>query len=144
MMKVNRLTDYATLIMCEMINDGDHIISARYLSEKTKISKTTVIKLLKMLIKKGLLKSYRGYAGGYKLNKITSEITVFDIMTAIEGGLSLILCGMGEHNLCKYNTGCKVKYGWNKLNRLFIHVLQSFTLQDFINDSINFQLKKVS
>ena len=144
MMKVTRLTDYATLIMCEMINDDGHIISAKYLSEKTKISKTTVIKLLKMLIKKGLLKSYRGHAGGYKLHKKASEITVLDIIVAIEGDMSLTLCGTGEHNLCRYNTGCKVKHGWNKLNRLFMFALQNFTLQDFINDNSDFRLEKVS
>ena len=55
MIKVNRLTDYATLIICEMaINKGD-IVSAKILSNKTKISETTVIKLLKMLLKKDII-----------------------------------------------------------------------------------------
>jgi FeS assembly SUF system regulator len=143
-MKVNRLTDYATLIICEMANDSDRIISAKDLSEKTKIGQATVVKLLKMLEKKELLKSYRGQAGGYKLEKGASEISVLDIMIAIEGGMSLTLCGAALHNACKYNAGCKVKQGWNKLNQLFLQALKDFTVKDFMGDTAKFKLEKVS
>ena len=143
-MKVNRLTDYATLIICEMIAEEGNIVSSKYLSEKTKIGEATVVKLLKMLIKKGLLKSYRGHAGGYKVEKDASEITILDVMHAIEGETSLTLCGMGAHKLCEYNKVCRVKHGWNKLNKLFIQALQSATMKDFIENKIDFELTKIS
>ncbi|NRA73194.1 MAG: SUF system Fe-S cluster assembly regulator [Rickettsiales bacterium] len=145
MMRVNRLTDYATLIICEMINSNNQkIVSAKYLSEKTRISKTTVMKILKMLIKAKLLKSHRGHTGGYQLAKQLSDITILNIITAIEGDIALTLCGTKKHNICQYNTGCKVKHGWNKLNQLFIQALKDFTIQDLINDNTNFELKKIN
>ena len=143
-MKINRLTDYATLLMCEMVDDKDKIVSAKHLSEKTKIAEPTVVKLLKMLAKKGLITSYRGNLGGYKLAKESSAIKIFDIIIAIEGDISLTLCGMNSHNACDYNTGCKVKHGWGKLNNLFMQALQDFTIQDFIDDNTNFKLQKMS
>ena len=85
MIKVNRLTDYATLIICEMATKKGEIISAKILSEKTKVSETTVIKLLKMLLKKDIIKSHRGISGGYKLIKELDEISVLDVVEAIEG-----------------------------------------------------------
>ncbi|WP_323733131.1 Rrf2 family transcriptional regulator [Candidatus Bandiella euplotis] len=109
-MKVNRLTDYATLLMCEIVNDKENIISAKYLSERTKIAEPTVIKLLKMLVRNGLIKSYRGNTGGYQLDKEPSDIRILDIIVAIEGDISLTICGMNSHNACEYNTGCRVKH----------------------------------
>jgi FeS assembly SUF system regulator len=144
MMKVNRLTDYATLIICEMITEKDNIVSAKYLSEKTKIGEATVMKLLKMLIKNGLLKSYRGNAGGYKLEKDASEITILDVVNAVEGEKTLTLCGMSGHNICEYKTGCKVKHGWNKLNKLFLQALQNSTMKDFMENNLNFELTKIN
>ena len=138
MITVNRLTDYATLILCEMAHDNNAIISAQYLSKKIKMGKATVVKILKLLTKKGLCKSYSGSTGGYKLDKKTSDITVLDIIQAIEGNVALTLCGMGKDNICTYKTECKVKHGWNKLNKLFIENVKNFTIQDFINDDTNF------
>ena len=129
--------------MCEIVSDKGGVISAKHLSEKTKIAEPTVVKLLKMLAKRNLLISYRGSLGGYKLSKEPSEIRILDIITAIEGDVSLTLCGMNSHAACEYNNGCKVKHGWNKLNNLFMQALQDFTIQDFIDDSSNFKLQKV-
>ena len=144
MIKVNRLTDYATLIICEMATNKSDIISAKSLSEKTKISETTVIKLLKMLCKKGLLASHRGISGGYELIKKIDEINILNVVEAIEGDISLTLCGKNSLETCEYNTDCKVKHGWNKINNLFMLALQSFAIKDFINDSTYFELKKIS
>jgi FeS assembly SUF system regulator len=146
MIKVNRLTDYATLIICEMATNKNDIISAKSLSEKTKISEATVIKLLKMLCKKGLLASHRGTSGGYKLIKELDEISILDVVEAIEGEIALTLCGKGNasnQNNCEYTNGCKVKHGWNKINSLFMLALQRFTIKDFIDDDTYFQLEKV-
>ena len=140
MIKVNRLTDYATLIICEMaVNKGD-IVSAKILSDKTKISETTVIKLL------NIIKSHRGTAGGYKLIKELDEISILDVVEAIEGEIALTLCGKNNknsNNNCEYTNGCKVKHGWNKINSLFMLALQRFTIKDFIDDNTYFQLEKV-
>jgi FeS assembly SUF system regulator len=143
MIKVSRLTDYATLILCEMVKNNEGIISAQYLSDKTKLGKATVVKLLKLLVKKKLLKSYRGQVGGYQLDRKAHEISVLDIILAVEGDMSLTTCGMKVHNACAYNTGCTVKHGWKKLNKVFLQALRSFTLQDFIDDTIGFQLEKI-
>ena len=146
MIKVNRLTDYATLIICEMATNKNDIISAKSLSEKTKISEATVIKLLKMLCKKGLLASHRGTSGGYKLIKELDEISILDVVEAIEVEIALTLCGKGNasnQNNCEYTNGCKVKHGWNKINSLFMLALQRFTIKDFIDDDTYFQLEKV-
>lgn len=146
MIKVNRLTDYATLIICEMAINRGEIISAKILSNKTKISETTVIKLLKMLLKRDIIKSHRGTSGGYKLIKDLNEISILDVVKAIEGEIVLTLCGKeneSNQNNCEYSNGCKVKNGWNKINSLFMLALQSFTIKDFIDDDSYFQLKKV-
>lgn len=147
MIKVSRLTDYATLIICEMFQSKEKIMSAKSISEITKISETTVIKLLKMLAKKNILVSHRGNAGGYELVKNIDEINIIKVIEAIEGDIALTLCShsnASNSNTCEYTTNCKVKHGWNKINNLFMLALRSFTIKDFINDNTYFELKKVS
>ena len=128
------------LIMSEIIaNKEDKLLfNATYVSQQTNISIATVTKLLKLLSKKGLLKSFRGSSGGYQLIKKAGEVNILDIMTAIEGEVSLTMCT--SKLKCEFDQDCQVKHGWHKLNNLFLKTFQQISLQDLIDDNINFSL----
>ncbi|MFQ3307430.1 MAG: FeS assembly SUF system regulator [Candidatus Midichloriaceae bacterium] len=142
MLKITKLTDYATIIISEMCDVKKEFISSSVLSTKTGISESTVVKILKLMTKKGLLLSHRGNAGGYKLEKKLNEISVLDVFSAIEGDLALTSCNLSSKNLCEYSDKCKVKNGWNKLNNLLINTLKNISVEDIIDDSVGFELKK--
>ncbi len=129
--KVNRLTDYATIIMSVMIKNSETLMSAKSISNLTKIPESTVVKLLKMLTKGNILKSYRGNFGGYKLSKNTDNITLFDIISAIEGPKDLIC-----YTECKHLDNCKVKDGWTSLNRMFFGIVKNLKITDFLEGNI--------
>ena len=84
------------------------------------------------------MKSFRGSSGGYQLIKQAGEVSILDIMTAIEGEVSLTVCT--SKLKCDFDQDCQVKHGWHKLNNLFLKTFQQISLQDLIDDNINFSL----
>jgi FeS assembly SUF system regulator len=142
MLRLNRLTDYAMLIMAEMSADdkGEFLFSTKYLSKKTSLSCATVAKLLKLLSKKGLLNSFRGINGGYQLTRNADDVRVLDIIIAIEGNISLTVCSSKLE--CQLHNNCGSRVGWQKLNNLFLQTFKQISLQDLIASNINFSLIK--
>lgn len=104
MFRISRKADYAVLIMCqlalrekELSSDvaGDQAmppISAQETADNGQISKALTANLMKAMTRYGLLESVRGVAGGYRLAKDPEEITLAEILTAVEGPLALVEC----------------------------------------------------
>ena len=132
MLKVNRLTDYATVIVCEILSNQNILMSAKNISKKTDISKATVNKILRILTKQKILKSIRGNLGGYNLAKQPKKISLFEIINAIEGSTSLTLCDNNKKNNCKYIVNCQARHGWRKLSNVFKTILKNLTIEEFL------------
>ena len=132
MIRLSRLADYAVVIMCQMALNKGEITSSRAISDRTKISEFTTIKILKTLTKNNLITSSRGANGGYRLIKEPKEISILEIVKAIEAPVSLTICSKPSVLDCKYNTNCIAKNGWQKINYELKKFLNNFTLTDFI------------
>lgn len=134
MLKITRETDYAMLIMCEMaLNSAsqNESMSASQISGKTSISIPTVSKLLKLLVKSGILSSTRGPNGGYQLTKEAGQINVADIICAIEGPVSINNCATDEHE-CDRSQGCTLAPHWVRINDAVFRALSSVLLSDLM------------
>ena len=81
-------------------------LSAALIAEQTNISEPTVAKVLKMLLRAGLVVSVRGAAGGYRLLRPAREVSVVEIIEAIEGPIALKACVDGVE------PGCGAGGGW--------------------------------
>src|SRR3981081_3617455 len=115
MLRISKLTDYATVILAAMAQEPDQVRTATALAEQTRIAAPTVSKLLKQLQRAGLVASTRGLHGGYQLAKPAAQISVAAILDALEGPVALTDCSVGHGN-CDIEGTCRVSRGWQRLN----------------------------
>ncbi|MDD5273071.1 MAG: Rrf2 family transcriptional regulator, partial [Methylovulum sp.] len=85
MLRLSKLTDYATVILSVMARDTGHTITAMEMSTLTGIALPTVSKILKALVNAKVLMSTRGAKGGYALARAPEYISVAAIICALEG-----------------------------------------------------------
>jgi FeS assembly SUF system regulator len=129
MLRISRLTDYATLILASL--GGGSLASAADIAERTRIGLPTVSKLLKELQHAGLVRSVRGARGGYQLTRPASAINAAEIINAVEGPLALTECASGAGN-CGIEATCLVGHGWQRISRAIHRALIDVSLDELV------------
>ena len=126
------MTDYAIVVLARLSQDRPGAVprSAHYLAEKTGVSAPTVAKVLKLLSRGGLVFATRGAAGGYSLHKRAGEISIADIIAAMEGPIALVSCVEGGSDDCGIVSSCAVRGNWARVNDAVKAALARVTLQD--------------
>jgi FeS assembly SUF system regulator len=133
MLKIGKMTDYAVVLLCDMARRESRDsapVSAAGLSARAHLPEPTVAKLLKLLAKEHILMAQRGVAGGYRLARPAAEVTVGDIITAIEGPIALTACVEGSGHDCRMEASCGIKGHWNKVNEAVRAALNKVTLAE--------------
>ena len=131
MVRLNKLTDYAVVILAEMAQAGG-VTTASALAGRTGIPGPTVAKLLKILAQSGLTLALRGRAGGYGLSRAPTEISVVEIIEAVEGPVAVAACVEGAHDNCEYESICAMNGRWNRINEAIRGALARVTLADMV------------
>jgi len=131
MLKLSKLTDYATVILSFMAKDQMSMHAAIEISQVTGITLPTVSKILKLLVKAHVLTSVRGAKGGYLLARAPERITVATIIAALEGPIALTECN-ASHKNCDQATGCDIQGNWGLINQKVFNALDSVTLADMV------------
>lgn len=131
MLRLGKMTDYATVILSFMAENKDQLHAALEISTATGIAQPTVSKILKLLVKSKLLSSIRGAKGGYALVQVPEKITVAAVIVALEGPISLTECSATDHN-CDQVTGCHLGNNWRLVNQSVQQALESVTLADMM------------
>jgi FeS assembly SUF system regulator len=126
MLKISRLTDYATAVILFMQND-DKLYSSEMIATGVRLEIPTVSKVLKLLTKAKILASTRGANGGYQLAKTSDDITLFDVIQAIEGNTAITECTKTD-SLCAQEQGCDSRTGWQKVNQQIQNILVRMTI----------------
>ncbi len=127
MLRISRLTDYATVVLATLAQEPDRVQTATALAEHTRIALPTVSKLLKQLQRANLVTSTRGLHGGYQLARPAAQISAADILDALEGPVALTDCAAGEGH-CDIEGNCRVGRVWQRLNLAIRRSLQEVTL----------------
>ena len=115
MLRISRLTDYATVVLATLAEHPERVQTATALAEHTKIAAPTVSKLLKQLQRAHLVTSTRGLHGGYQLARAAVDISAADILDALEGPVALTDCSAG-HGHCGIESNCRAGRVWQRLN----------------------------
>jgi FeS assembly SUF system regulator len=115
MVRISRLTDYATVLLAVLAEQPQRLQTATSLAEQTRIAAPTVSKLLKQLQRAGLVASTRGLHGGYQLARPATEISAAAILDALEGPVALTDCSVGAGH-CEIEETCRVGRVWQRLN----------------------------
>ena len=142
MLRVSKLTDYATVVMTHIAHHPDAVHAATDITQATHLALPTVSKVLKLLSKASLLDSKRGANGGYVLTDEPEQISVARIIAAIEGPISMTECTIHK-GLCEQESSCEIKANWSLINRAVHAALESVSLADLLKP-VNKQSVEVS
>jgi FeS assembly SUF system regulator len=128
MLRMSKLADYGTVVMTSLARAPDRVQSAADIALATGLALPTVSKLLKTLARSGLLVSTRGARGGYLLLRAPREISVAQVIAAIEGRIGMTECS-SVPGLCMQESGCSVRANWQRINHVVLRALQQISLE---------------
>jgi FeS assembly SUF system regulator len=126
-LRISKLTDYATVILAFLASAPDRLHAAAEVAEQTRLSLPTVSKLLKGLQRAGLVTSTRGSHGGYQLTRPATAISAAAILDALEGPVAITECS-GKDSHCGIEHVCRVGRAWQRVNQAIRRTLNEITL----------------
>ena len=130
MLRLNKLTDYAIVLMTYIANSPDTLLhSARELAAGTRLPEATVGKILRELLDHGLVVSHRGVRGGYTLARTADDISVAEIIAALEGPIGFTECNTNPGS-CDLEPSCTVRYNSGVIGRTLLQALDNIRLSD--------------
>jgi len=129
MIKIGKLADYALLITDHLALSSDSLCTTEELSKATHLPVATVRKLLKKLVDAKLVNSYRGSNGGYSLSSSPKEISIANVIVAVEGPIAITECAISV-GTCSLSKECHLKDNWGILNKFFVHTLSNISIED--------------
>jgi FeS assembly SUF system regulator len=127
MLRMGKMTDYATVVLASLAQEPATHRAATELSERTRLSRPTVSKVLKGLQRAGMVISSRGAQGGYRLARPPSEITAAQILDIFEGPIAITECS-GASSQCGIERLCRVGGAWQRVNAAIRRALEDVTL----------------
>lgn len=134
------MADYAVLLMTHLaLVRQQGLVSAHDVAKATNLSEPTVGKILKQLQHGGLLHSERGLKGGYQLARDEMDITMADIITAVDGPIAITECTQAaELSDCNLEALCPTRSGWHKINKAVKQAFESVSLADILAPNMMF------
>jgi FeS assembly SUF system regulator len=131
---MSKLADYSTVVLSVLAREPRRTRTAAELALESATPLPTVSKILKTLLKNGLLTSVRGATGGYLLAKAPAQISVAEIIFAMEGPIGLTECG-SHPGICVQESTCTVRHHWNRINDAVRDALGKVSLAELAQPS---------
>lgn len=139
-MKLSTKGRYGVRLMMELaLHYGEGPVMLRQISERQEISEKYLWHLINTLKVAGLIFATRGAHGGYVLSKPPSEISVGDIIQALEGPMCIVEC-IEKPDICDRSSFCVTRELWEEASELLMDKFRSTSLADLIEKQ---KLKRV-
>lgn len=132
MIRLSKLSDYAVVVLSQLARDSGRVVSASGLAESTGIPEPTVAKVLKLLVKGEIVVSVRGAAGGYMMERDPEDITVRELIVALEGPIAVTTCLEEGSDSCSITHSCPMKGRWHKVNLAIMTTLDDMSLTELL------------
>ncbi|GIX33016.1 MAG: transcriptional regulator [Lysobacterales bacterium] len=129
MLRVSRLSDYAAAVMGCLAAEPARILSAAEIAEQAHLELPTVSKLLKRLAHAGLVESFRGARGGYRLRRDPAAISLAEVVEAIDGPIAMTDCAI-RARLCERERLCTVRESWQRVSRTIERALREVSVAE--------------
>jgi FeS assembly SUF system regulator len=134
MIKISKMADYGVLLLGHFAQHHAELTSSAELAETYHMPRAVVSNLLKEFSRAGLLESRRGLHGGYRLARPASEITLLDMLNAIEGPVQLIECAADDGTPpCCYEDVCPSRSPMQSVHRKLVSLFRSITLAELMH-----------
>ncbi len=136
-MKLSTKGRYGLRAMVDIAEySGNDAVSIQQISERQNLSERYLEQLIRKLRTAGLLNSVRGAGGGYVLARDPSEISVGDIIRALEGDIKAVDCmGEGTDENCGNADLCAAKFIWDRINNAIEDAVDSVMLSQLVEKS---------
>ncbi len=132
-MKISTKGRYALRMLLDLAeHQGDGYIALKDIAQRQEISKKYLEQIVPILNRAEILKTNRGFQGGYRLAKSPEKLTAGDILRATEGNLAPVACLDGDEIDCPRSEHCPTLPLWQGLSKVINEYLDSVTLQDLI------------
>jgi FeS assembly SUF system regulator len=129
MIRITKQTDYGIVLLTHLASQPDRQVNAPELAAETQLPLPMVSKILKLLVREGLLMSHRGVKGGYSLTRPPGEITMAEIIAALEGPIAITEC-VDVSSDCSHEQLCPVRSNWQRINAAVRGALEGITLAE--------------
>jgi Rrf2 family protein len=130
MMELTRKGEYAIrgVVYLAKLKPGEVALISE-IAESTDVPQTFLAKILQSFAKIGIVNSFRGTGGGFVLGRPASQITLREVVEAVEGPIMPNRCLMGESG-CEFNKTCLVHPVWREVQSRVVEVLNSVTIEE--------------
>jgi FeS assembly SUF system regulator len=132
MIILSKLADYGVIVATHLATHSDRQATAAAVAAATRLPQATVAKLLKALAHAGLVVATRGASGGYRLARQGTEISVAEVVAAIDGDIGMTQCSVHADD-CERTTYCPTRPHWAAINRAVGTALAAVTLDEMIS-----------
>lgn len=136
-MKISTKGRYALRMLLDLAqHSSDGYVALKDIAERQNISKKYLEQIVPLLNKAELLRTNRGYQGGYALAKAPEKYTVGEILRVTEGSLCPVACLQIQPNDCPRRADCPTLPIWQGLYKVITEYLDSITLADIMGSSM--------
>lgn len=134
-MQITRQTDYAIRCVLYLAEHPDEVKVVDEIAKAKSIPKVFLAKILQKLSKAGIVRSYRGVKGGFELARRPKQISLLDIIEAIEGPVAMNICAI-DRRLCNMSNSCSVHPVWVKLRMDTENKLRRYSIDKLIKNRL--------
>jgi FeS assembly SUF system regulator len=132
MLRISKIVDYGILVLTHMAAHPTHVCSAAELAGILGLGQPVISKVLKLLAQHDLVASTRGAHGGYRLSRDAGQITIAQVIDALEDqpfGLTECTALPG---VCTVEAACRIRPYWQRINAVVRRTLESVSVADMI------------
>ena len=130
-MDISRKTDYALRILSMLVESGDELLSVRVAAEQVDVPYSFARSIQHGLVQAGIIESLRGVRGGMRLKANPEELTIYDIVRAVQGSFVINECTAADGDCPRMETCCFHPL-WMGVEALLNDYLSSVTLADVV------------
>lgn len=127
-MELTREADYAVRVVVELASRPPAaVVPSRTVAQRQQIPRAFLAKVVARLARVGFVKTFRGSGGGLQLARPPAEITLRQVVEAIEGPIRLNRC-LREPGACPLQSRCQVHGVWRRIQELLLRELDAVTI----------------
>ena len=144
-MKLSTKGRYGLRAMIDLAQYSEHeAVSISSIAQRQSISESYLEQLVAKLRKAGLVQGIRGAQGGYRLARPSNQVSVGDVLRALEGNLEAVECSADTDEGCQGSDLCVTKYVWQRINESIARTVDEMMLEQLVEESRKAQKNKTN
>jgi Rrf2 family protein len=130
-LKLTKKVDYALLVLNHMAqSEKGEILNVRDVAALYRIPQEILAKVMQKLSKAGLIQSHNAPKGGYSLKLPAEEISVLNVLVAVEGPVGIVSCSDGTDKECQQMDQCDIRSPLERLQNNILWFLEALSIRE--------------